>query len=55
VERFPDGFPWGAATSAHQVEVGNTNNDWSDFARVPEPSAHAFAPIAATARLDATP
>src|SRR4029078_4425965 len=25
---FPDGFLWGAATSAHQVEGGNWNNDW---------------------------
>jgi beta-glucosidase len=25
---FPDGFLWGAATSSHQVEGGNTNNDW---------------------------
>lgn len=26
--KFPEGFLWGAATSAHQVE-GNTNNDWT--------------------------
>jgi beta-glucosidase len=25
---FPPDFLWGAATSAHQVEGGNTNNDW---------------------------
>jgi len=25
---FPDGFAWGTATAAHQIEGGNTNNDW---------------------------
>jgi beta-glucosidase len=25
---FPPGFRWGAATAAHQIEGGNTNNDW---------------------------
>jgi beta-glucosidase len=25
---FPDGFMWGSATAAHQIEGGNTNNDW---------------------------
>lgn len=25
---FPDGFLWGTATAAHQVEGGNDNNDW---------------------------
>jgi beta-glucosidase len=25
---FPDGFAWGAASAAHQVEGGNWNNDW---------------------------
>ena len=25
---FPSGFLWGAATSSHQVEGHNTNNDW---------------------------
>src|SRR5258708_29941758 len=28
VMRFPDGFLWGAATAAHQVEGNNVNNDW---------------------------
>src|SRR5262249_30631649 len=26
--KFPDGFTWGTATAAHQVEGGNWNNDW---------------------------
>jgi beta-glucosidase len=25
---FPPGFRWGTSTAAHQVEGGNTNNDW---------------------------
>ncbi|PIQ87395.1 MAG: hypothetical protein COV74_00915 [Candidatus Omnitrophica bacterium CG11_big_fil_rev_8_21_14_0_20_45_26] len=28
---FPKDFLWGAATSAHQVEGNNTNNDWWDW------------------------
>jgi beta-glucosidase len=27
--QFPAGFLWGTATAAHQVEGGNTNNNWS--------------------------
>lgn len=32
---FPPGFLWGAATAAHQVEGGNTNNDWWEWERRP--------------------
>jgi beta-glucosidase len=28
MDHFPDGFLWGAATAAHQVEGGNLNTDW---------------------------
>lgn len=29
--KFPEGFLWGTATSSHQVEGNNTNNDWYYF------------------------
>ena len=32
----PDGFIWGAATSAHQIEGGNVNNDWWDWEHNPD-------------------
>lgn len=32
---FPDGFLWGAATSAHQVEGDNRNNQWWRFEHEP--------------------
>lgn len=28
---FPPNFLWGAATSSHQIEGGNINNDWWDW------------------------
>ena len=28
--KFPDGFLWGAATSAHQIE-GGQHNDWTEW------------------------
>ncbi len=28
---FPDGFLWGTATSSHQVEGNNVNNDWWEW------------------------
>ena len=36
---FPDGFLWGTATAAHQVEGGNTNNDWWAFEHDPQSPA----------------
>lgn len=32
---FPQGFLWGTATSSHQVEGGNTNNDWWQWEQEP--------------------
>jgi beta-glucosidase len=32
---FPEGFLWGAAGAAHQIEGGNTNNDWWEFEHAP--------------------
>jgi beta-glucosidase len=33
---FPEGFTWGTATAAHQIEGGNTNNDWWAFEHTPD-------------------
>jgi beta-glucosidase len=33
--KFPDGFLWGTATSAHQVEGGTDRNDWHDWEQQP--------------------
>lgn len=32
---FPQGFLWGAATAAHQVEGNNRNNDWWQWEKQP--------------------
>ena len=34
--RFPDGFRWGTATAAHQVEGNNVNNDWWEWEHRPD-------------------
>ncbi|MEJ5944006.1 family 1 glycosylhydrolase [Pseudokineococcus basanitobsidens] len=44
--QFPEGFRWGAATAAHQVEGGNVASDWwarehAPGTTVPEPSGDA--------------
>ena len=46
MRRFPDGFTWGTATAAHQIEGGNWNNDWWAWEHTPgsgcqEPSGDA--------------
>jgi beta-glucosidase len=33
--QFPEGFIWGTATAAHQIEGGNVNNDWWVFEHTP--------------------
>ncbi len=33
--QFPAGFLWGTATSSHQVEGNNTNNQWWRFEQQP--------------------
>lgn len=32
---FPAGFLWGTATSSHQIEGNNSNNDWWDWEQQP--------------------
>jgi beta-glucosidase len=44
--QFPDGFVWGAATAAHQIEGNNVNADWWELEHAPgtdivEPSGDA--------------
>jgi len=40
IHRFPAGFLWGAATSAHQVEGDNRLNDWWRFEQLAGKIAH---------------
>jgi len=46
MKAFPEGFEWGTATAAHQIEGGNWNNDWWEWEHTPasgctEPSGDA--------------
>src|SRR5579884_487373 len=34
--RFPDGFLWGSATAAHQIEGNNWNSDWWAWEHAPD-------------------
>jgi beta-glucosidase len=34
-QTFPAGFRWGTATAAHQIEGGNSNNDWWRWEHTP--------------------
>ncbi|MBI4066815.1 glycoside hydrolase family 1 protein, partial [Candidatus Gottesmanbacteria bacterium] len=38
--KFPQGFLWGAATSAHQVEGNNINSDWWKWETDHQPPSH---------------
>lgn len=40
---FPKDFLWGAATSSHQVEGNNTNNDWWEWEQARTPQARSGA------------
>jgi beta-glucosidase len=37
---FPKGFLWGTATSSHQVEGGNTNNNWYQWEQAGHTAHH---------------
>ena len=40
IHQFPRGFLWGTATSSHQVEGDNINNDWWEWEQQPDRILH---------------
>ncbi|NIM92298.1 MAG: family 1 glycosylhydrolase [Anaerolineales bacterium] len=47
IHYFPEDFLWGTATSSHQVEGDNTNNDWWEWEQQPAKIVHGHSSIKA--------
>lgn len=42
MQKFPDNFLWGTATSAHQIEGNNKNSDWWEWEQTKEQEKRQF-------------